>query len=107
MAPTRSPLFLSARLTLTSSSLRRHRSAYLLDADRVVERGQITGVAALGDRLDTAPQDFARARFRQQRHEMHACRPSHRSERLVDHAEYFALHARAPRGGHDFPRGPD
>src|SRR5258706_6357444 len=98
------PAFFSTRLTLTTSSLRRHRSAHLLDTDRVIERGQIAGIAAFGDRLDTAPQDFARARFRQQRHEMHARWTPHRSERLVDHAEYFALHAGASRGGRDLRR---
>ena len=55
-------------------------SAQRLQRRRILDRRQVARIAAFGERLDRAAQQLARARLRQQRHEMHARRPRDRAE---------------------------
>ena len=71
--------------------------AQRLQRGRILDRRQVARVAALADRLDRAPQQLARARLRQRADEVHARRPRHRAELLVDRLHDVAFELQ-PRG---------
>ena len=86
------------------SSCRSQRLPDLLERARVFDRRQIAGIATLGERLDRAPQELARACLRQQRDEMHCARPSDSAELAVYSIHHLAAHRRDSFGSCDFRR---
>ena len=67
----------------SSAALQRstsERRPDLLERRRILDRREVAGIAAFGERLDRAPQQLAGARLRQQRDEMHGAGSRDRAE---------------------------